>query len=268
MAPLAVAVSRLLGAPIWLQVHGIEAWTAPTRVARACTERARLVTSVSRYSRSRLLQWSAFDPVSVKVLPCVVEPRFAPGPKSQALLSRYGSNGRKVILTVSRLAITERYKGHDRVIKAMPRVLQSEPAALYIAFGDGDDRSRLAALAQELGVAEAVCLPGPAAEEELPEIYRMADVFVMPSTGEGFGIVYLEAAASGIPVIAGNRDGSVDALADGALGTLVDPLDNQQLADAILASLKSPVHHDRAEIDRFSHANFSRQVDALVQFIQ
>ena len=119
-----------------------------------------------------------------------------------------------MLLTVSRLAASERYKGHDRVISVLPRVLERSPDVAYLVVGDGDDRQRLEEMAQKAGVAHAMRFAGHVPHQELPDYFRLADVFVMPSTGEGFGIVFLEAAASGLPVIGGNRDGSVDALAE------------------------------------------------------
>ncbi len=91
--------------------------------------------------------------------------------------------------------------------------------------------------------------------------------FAMPSTGEGFGIVFLEAAASGLPVIAGNRDGSVDALADGALGTLIDPDDRQQLAAAIIAALESRSPSNNEDVERFASSNFAEHVDEIVRHL-
>ena len=90
-----------------------------------------------------------------------------------------------------------------------------------------------------VGVAENVQFTGLVPAEELPDYFRLADVFVMPSTGEGFGIVFLEAMASGVRVIGGNRDGSVDALADGELGGAVDPDNEQELISAICAALST-----------------------------
>ena len=108
-------------------------------------------------------------------------------------------------MTVSRLASSERYKGHDRVIRSLPRVLLKHPETIYLIVGDGDDRPRLEALASEFGVRDKVRFAGLVAGEELPDYFRLADVFVMPSTGEGFGIVFLEAMACGIDVIGGNQ---------------------------------------------------------------
>lgn len=267
-APLAASIAWAMRVPLWVQVHGIEAWARPSGPVRAAVERASLVTAVSRYTRLRLLDWADIEPSSAKVLSGTVEARFVPGPKPEQLIARHGLGGRKIILTISRLAATERYKGHDRVIRSLPKVLDSIPSAIYVVVGEGDDRARLEALAGSAGVAAAVRFLGPAREEELPELFRMADVFVMPSTGEGFGIVFLEAVAAGIPVIAGNRDGSVDALAEGALGTLVDPDDEGSLVRAIIASLTGRPPPDRATDRRFSFDNFCRQVDALVQHLR
>jgi phosphatidylinositol alpha-1,6-mannosyltransferase len=240
MTPLAAAVARLCGAALWIQVHGIEAWDALSGLHRRTVETADLVTSVSRYTRRRLLEWVGINPARVKVLPNTVDPRYCPGPKPDHLLERHEAKGKRILLTVSRLAASERYKGHDRVIKALPSVMEAHPDILYLIVGEGDDRARLEALSREYGVVKQVRFVGPVAPEELPDYYRLADVFVMPSTGEGFGIVFLEAMATGIPVIAGNTDGSRDALCEGELGTLVNPGNRDELAAAIGEALASP----------------------------
>ena len=166
-------------------------------------------------------------------------------------------------MTVSRLAALERYKGHDRIIAALPLIRARCPQVLYLIAGEGDDRQRLETLAQQSGVAQLVRFTGPISPQELQGIYGLADVFAMPSTGEGFGIVFLEAAASGLPIVAGNVDGSVDALADGALGTLIDPNDRLVLADAIVAGLGRG-RQGKSLAQRFAYANFAAQVDHLV----
>src|SRR5262249_39580498 len=139
-----------------------------------------------------------------------------------------------------RLAAVDRYKGHDRVIRVLPRVLAEHPDTIYLVVGDGDDRPRLEALAEECGVRSHVIFTGPVDAAELPAHYRLADMLVMPSTGEGFGIVYLEALASGMHAIGGNRDGSVDPLADGVLGPVVDPDSDEELAAAISGAMRAP----------------------------
>jgi len=263
MVPLAAVVAKLLNARLWVQVHGIEAWQVLPGLHRRLVESAMLVTSVSRYTRQRLLAWAAIDPARVKVLPNTVDPRYQPGSKPGYLIARHATGGRKVLMTVSRLAASEQQKGQDRVIRILRRVLLEHPGAIYLIVGDGDDRPRLEALATETGVAENVQFAGLVPPEELPDYFRLADVFVMPSTCEGFGIVFLEAMATGIPVIGGNKDGSLDPLADGVLGTAVDPEDDKELASAICTALATaPANVDRAS--RFKVQAFTEHLQALV----
>jgi phosphatidylinositol alpha-1,6-mannosyltransferase len=262
MTPLAAIIAKFARARLWIQVHGVEAWRESSWLDRRSVETAALITSVSRHTRRRLLEWAGIDPARVKVLPNTVDARYGPGPKPDHLLKRHAVGARKVLLTVSRLAASERYKGHDRVIRVLPRLVSERPDILYLIVGDGDDRPRLEMLAAEFGVAERVRFIGRVSPEELPDYFRLADVFVMPSTGEGFGIVFLEALATGTHVIAGNQDGSRDALCDGALGTLVDPDNDADLASAIGAALAESIRH----VDRtipFTRGRFAEQAGML-----
>jgi phosphatidylinositol alpha-1,6-mannosyltransferase len=266
MAPLAAGICRVLKLPLWLQVHGIEVfWRKLSALERRSVESATIVTAVSRHTRRRLLQRVAIDPARVKVLPNTVHPQYHPGPKPAYLLERHGAGEKKVLLTVSRLDSVEGYKGHDRVIRTLPRVLEHHPSSIYLIVGDGDDRPRLETLVAECGVAKNVQFTGSAAAEELPDYFRLADVFVMPSALEGFGIVFLEAMATGIRVIGGSQDGSRDALCDGALGTLVDPENGKELACAILAALDEPSRTGDRTI-RFKPELFREHLNALHHF--
>jgi phosphatidylinositol alpha-1,6-mannosyltransferase len=239
MAPLARLIARLKRARLVVQMHGIEAWPTPGALQRRAVEAADLVLCVSRRTRAAVLGWAALAGEKVPVLPNTVGAAYAPGPPSPKVRARYALEGRKVLLTVSRIGRADRYKGHETVIRALPALRQRYPEVLYLIAGEGDDRSRLEALAAGLGLEDAVRFLGHVPDADLPDLYRAAHVFVMPSTGEGFGIVFLEAAACGLRVIAGNRDGSVDALGEGALGTLIDPDDGEALTAALLAALDS-----------------------------
>lgn len=266
MAPLAALLSRMTGAQLWLQVHGTDAWDKPSRLTRWGAEQADLVTSVSRYTRQRMIAgWFGADPGSIRILPNCIGGSFSPGPKPAGLLERYELAGRKVLLTVSRLWKSDSYKGIDRVIKALPQLLKMHPDSVYLIAGDGDHMPELRQLAQRLNVAPRVRFAGYVPGDELADLYRCADVFVMPSTGEGFGIVFLEAAASGLHVIGGNRDGSVDALRDGLIGDMIDPLDIDEIAAAVCQVFERA---DQTNADRtavFSFANFSQHLARLVQ---
>jgi phosphatidyl-myo-inositol dimannoside synthase len=265
MAPLSAGICRVLNVPLWLQVHGLEVfWREHSALERRSVESATIVTTVSRYTRRRLLHWVGMDPARVKVLPNTVGPQYQPGPKPPYLLERHGAGGKKVLVTVSRLGSSEQYKGHDRVIRALPRLLKQHPDTIYLIVGDGDGRPRLESLAVECGVAKNVQFTGSVPAEKLPDYFRLADVFVMPSTGEGFGIVFLEAMATGVHVVGGNRDGSVDPLADGELGWAVDPDNGQELISAICAALStSPANVDRAS--RFNRQAFAEHLQCLIR---
>jgi phosphatidyl-myo-inositol dimannoside synthase len=263
MVPLAAGISRVFNVPLWLQVHGIEVfWREHSTLERRSVESATMVTSVSRHTRRRLLQWVGIDPARVKVLPNTVDPQYRPGPKPAYLLERHAAGGKKVLLTVSRLNGVEQYKGHDRVIRTLPRLLEQHPDTIYLIVGGGNDRPRLESLAVQYGVAKNVQFTGSVPPEELPDYFRLADVFVMPSAMEGFGIVFLEAMATGIRVVGGSQDGSRDALCDGALGTLVNPENNEELTSAILAALDDPARTgDRTT--RFKPNLFAEDLNAL-----
>jgi len=264
LAPLAAALARLKGAPLWLQLHGIEAWQRPSAVRAIAVRQAALVTAVSRYTRSRFLEWSGVPADRVKLLPNTVDERFSPGPRPAALVRKLGLEDRRVLLTVARINRGDRRKGHDKVLAAVKRLAARRPELAYVVVGDGDDRPRLEALAQEAGIADRVHFVGQVSDSELVNYYRLADVFVMPSTKEGFGIVFLEAAASGLPVIGGDRDGSADALADGSIGTMVNPDDAAALDRAIEQALDSP-RPDAGRVAPFRVEAFRRQVAALVR---
>jgi phosphatidylinositol alpha-1,6-mannosyltransferase len=261
MAPWAALLARLAGARLWLQLHGIEAWQRPSQPLRRAAERADLVTCVSRHTRRLFLGWARNEPSTVKVLPNTVEPRFAPGPADPGLRERLGLTGHRVLLTVGRLAASERYKGHDVVLGALGALKDEMPQLVYVIAGDGDDLPRLRSAAQALGVADRVRFAGFFDDAQLPALYRSADVFVMPSTGEGFGIVFLQALACGVPVVGGDADGSRDPLRDGRSGGLVDARSVEAVAAGVRAALAGA--QPAREPEAFRFPRFQAQVAAL-----
>lgn len=270
MTPLAGTVHRLTGQPVWLQVHGVDAWDPPTKRVIWGAQSASLVTAVSRYTRQQMLNnWWRGPRDAVRVLANTVDAEFSPGPKVPEILARHGLHDRKVIVTVSRISKEDRYKGHDYVIAALAELKADYPTAVYLVAGAAteDEQARLASAAQTFGVSDRVIFAGKIGNGELRGYLRSADVFIMPSTKEGFGIVFLEAAACGLPVIAGNRDGSVDALADGVIGTLIDPEDPVEIANAIRAAFARGPTTDTSAVTRFSQSNFRAHVAGLASEI-
>jgi glycosyltransferase involved in cell wall biosynthesis len=201
----------------------------------------------------------------VRVLPNTVAATLAPRTPRSDLIARHGLAGRRVILTVGRLSASERYKGHDRLIAALPSIVAKLPDTAYLIVGSGDDQPRLERLARDEGVADRVVFAGQVPEAELADYFSLAHVFAMPSTGEGFGIVFLEAAACGLPVIGGSHDGSVDALAEGRIGRLVNPHSRAEIEAAVVDALEGRHLPIAADVRRFSFSHFASNVDELVR---
>jgi glycosyltransferase involved in cell wall biosynthesis len=145
------------------------------------------------------------------------------------------------MLTLTRLASTEKAKGYDDVIRAMAD-LEEFPEMKYILAGKFSDEEykRINQLCTEMGVADRVEMPGFIPEKDIPGLFSKATLYVMPSTKEGFGIVFVEAMYFGLPVISSNADGSTDALRDGKFGLMVKPGDHAQLCEAIRKVLHEP----------------------------
>jgi phosphatidylinositol alpha-1,6-mannosyltransferase len=263
--PVAAAVAHLHRVPLWVQVHGIEAWQPRSSLYRRCVAAAALITAVSRYTRSRLLAWADVAPHRVRVLPNTMASGDVPRRRRDDLVAQHGLAGRRVILTVGRLSASERYKGHDRVIGALPGILAKLPDAAYLIVGSGEDRPRLEQLAREVGIAGRVVFAGQVADADLADYFALADVFAMPSTGEGFGIVFLEAAACGVPVIGGSHDGSVDALAEGRIGRLVNPYSRAEIEAAVVNALEGRHLPSDGDVYRFSFSQFASNVDELAR---
>jgi phosphatidylinositol alpha-1,6-mannosyltransferase len=256
MAPLAWLIARLKGAKLVVQMHGIEAWPRPSRLQRAATEAADLVLCVSRYTRACVVGWAAIAPERVIVVPNTVAEGFTPG-DGHKLRAALGVEGKRVLLTVGRMDSRERYKGHDRVIVAIPDLVRRGQDIVYVIIGQGDDRVRLEEVARDIGVAERVRFLGSVGTRQLAEAYRIADLFVMPSAGEGFGIVFLEAMASGTPALGLDFGGARDALAEGELGTAV--WEKGDLPDAIARLLAEP-KPDPNVLCQAMRARFGREV--------
>jgi glycosyltransferase involved in cell wall biosynthesis len=264
--PVAQLAKRMFGVPFTLVAHGIDVHPGlPLRTLAAMRESQRII-AVSHWTRDRVLDLGGIEPRNVTILPNTVdESRFTIGEKPAALRKRYDIGpDEKIILTVARLDPSERYKGYDRIVEALPKIRADCGPVRFLIVGAGDDRARVATLARERNVEALVSFAGFVQPAELADHYRLADVFAMPITGEGFGVVFLEAMGCGTPVVAGNRDGSVDALDGGRLGLLVDPTNVDAIGEGISALLRREgpatwydrqALHDAAS-DKFGHDAF------------
>jgi glycosyltransferase involved in cell wall biosynthesis len=242
LLPVAYVLAWWFRCPLVLIIHGIDAWK-PTRsrLANWAARRVDRVISVSRISADRFMAWSGVNDSKIRILPnCVDLKRYEPGLKPPDLEHRFALTGKTVLMTVGRLSEYERYKGFDEVIDALPGLRAANPNLVYLVCGEGRDRVRLEQKAKALGLQDSVVFTGFVPEERKADYYRLADAYVMPSRGEGFGIVILEALACGIPVVGSTLDGTREALKQGELGILVDPTRQQELPRGITRALARP----------------------------
>ena len=253
---LALPVLTTLRIPYFIVAHGVEllesqstvrkrvrGWLAPAN--QAVLKHARAIFPNSHFTQQLLAEKCGVKFSSSKIIfPGVNLEKFSPGPKALDLLSIHGLARKKVFLTVTRLVD---YKGVDRVISAMRKVHARFPDAIYVVVGEGDDRARLESLVRHYDLEECVRFVGRVEETRIAEYYRLADCVVLCSREdwltpnvEGFGLVFLEAAATGKPAIAGESGGISDAVVNGTTGWLVDPEDEGAIATAMLDALKHP----------------------------
>jgi phosphatidylinositol alpha-1,6-mannosyltransferase len=227
-APAAYLLQRFLGVPYVQYVHAREIAVWP-RLAHFAVTRARRTIAVSSYAVGLARQVGAPERRIRQIPPGVDATQLANGGRGRS---------RDVLLTVSR--IEQEDKGHDVVLAALPAVRRQVPTARWVVIGDGTLRSELEQRAAVMGLGGAVSFLGSVSDAERDRWLDTAAAFVMPSRippdrkgGEGFGIVYLEAAAHGLPVVTGNAGGAADAVAHEVTGLLVDPTDAAAVADAI-----------------------------------
>lgn len=271
LIPLVAPLCRFFRVPYTVMTYGKEVWTPLAPRYRRGLQGADRLWSISRYSRDVACQTNGLDPDRVALLPCVVDgDRFTPGPKSPQLVAQYGLKDARVLMTVARLWSGDIYKGVDVTIRALPKICQDFPDVKYLVIGRGDDQPRLAQLAQDLGVADRVVFAGFVPTEALVDHYRLADAYVMPSQ-EGFGIVYMEAMACGIPVLSGDADGSADPLQDGRLGWRVPHRDVAAVAAAVAEMLEGGDRRCQGTwlrqetLAQFSSEQLQRRLASLVQ---
>lgn len=180
----------------------------------------------------------------VQIAPGIDCDHFSPGEKDLTLVNRYGLQNKKVILVVGRLV---KRKGQDLLIKAMPEILQAQPDSHLLIVGIGGDEKRLRRSVKKLKIEKNVTFVGRVSYKELPLYFRLADIFAMPARSrlaglevEGLGIVYLEAGAIGLPVVAGDSGGAPDAVQDGKTGFVVSGKSRELLVEKIVFLLNNP----------------------------
>lgn len=228
--------------------HGIEVWRNLQRHQLKMIASCDRIFAVSNYTADIVSKIKGIKPGKAHVLNNCLDPflpQKARGIQDAELRRRYHLKESDIILfTLTRLSSKERYKGYDKVIEAMMKINNDFPDLKYLIAGsyDANEKSFLDEIISKYKLDGKVKLAGFIPEEELIDHFKMADLYVMPSMKEGFGIVFIEAMFYGLPVIAGNKDGSTDALLNGKLGKLVDPLNTTEIASAMSEILKNRNH--------------------------
>ncbi len=265
LLPLAVVASRKSRCRLATVLYGFEAWAPSGRpfTSRAIKNSDRFI-SISQFTADEFSAWAAIPNERVSILPnCVHLDRMQPNPKPLHLIERYGLQGSKVLFTLGRMPSQERQKGIEEVMAIMPDLIRAIPTLKFLIGGDGDDSARLKKLAVDRGIGTHVVFAGRVPEHEKADHFRLADAFTMVGRQEGFGFVFLEAMACGTPVVASSKDGSREAVRDGALGELADPDDLRSLTAAILRALDKP-RHVPAGLDHFSFDQFRQRLDTII----
>lgn len=251
---------------IIMLAHGIEVWQKIPRWKLWFIQKHVKVWSVSNYT-ARILEYKHhISRASIDVLNNALDPFFSipdQFEKPQHLLERYGlDKNQPILLSITRLSKHEAEKGYDKIIALFPQLIEEFPNLHYFLCGksDTEEKRRLEQLLEKQNLKQHISLIDFIPDEELASHYLLADTFILPSKKEGFGLVFIEAAACGCKIISGNIDGSTDAMLNGELGRMVNPDKPEEIKEAIINSFNQLHNYQTAlSIQKKCLANFSHQ---------
>jgi phosphatidyl-myo-inositol dimannoside synthase len=254
-----------------LIVHGIEVWKKLPGLRSLGISRIDRIMSVSAFTQREMMRQNALTADRFRIFPNTLDPQTA-SPQPKVDRSTLGLPPGHMLLSVTRLASSERYKNIRYVIESLPSVLAKMPDTFYVIIGDGAERKVFQELAHRMGLADKIFLPGSVSNELLPAYYGSCDVFVLPSVKEGFGIVFLEAMSHGKPCIGARAGGVPEVIRDGVTGVLVDPSRlATDIPEAILRLLTDPAlcetlgANGRAALEsNFSFTSFSNRLEEIL----
>ena len=276
-SPLLVAKLLDKGKKIILIAHGIEVWSPLRGTKKAFLNKVDMVLAVSNYTKQKIIKNQSVSSNKIQIFHNTIDPYFKYPEhfeKPQYLKERYSLNGKKIISTLTRLSSKEQYKGYDKVLQILPELKKTFPDIKYLISGKADkiEKQRVQKLIKSLGLEENVVLTGYIKDEEIIDHYLLSDTFIMPSTMEGFGIVFIEAMACGVAVIAGNVDGSVDALNNGEFGKLINPSNNEEIIRSLVSTEPIQDVNDRLLLqkkikDHFGFKSFTNKLEHVISNI-
>lgn len=256
--------------PYAVFVHGIEAWEPDLGAGKLASLRAAAARIAnSRYTARRVAATHPdAGPIESCPLALLPDAPTRDADVDRALVARVGARSAAI---VGRMSVSERYKGHDELLECWPAVAERVGDAQLVIVGGGDDVERLRRKSVEVGVGERVLFTGRVSAGTLQAILARVALFAMPSRGEGFGIVYLEAMRAGLPCVAALDDAAGEVVADGETGLLVRQADRAGLAGAVARLLVDPpLAHALGEAGRRrydAHFTFDRFRDRLGEIL-
>lgn len=254
-----------------LVVHGIDVWRPVPSLQKLGISQMREILSVSEYTQEAFVHFNGMPPVQFHLLPDTLDPFYSRMADRIRPANELGLPRGHMMLTVTRLAITEDYKRIDLVIKAMPAILNHIPDAFCVVVGQGGDRPRLEKLAQETSVADRVVFTGFVAHELLPSYYDACDLFVLPSTKEGFGIVFLEAMYHAKACVGAIAGGIPEVVKNGETGLLAQPSSVESFVQCVVSLLGNGQERDamgrrgKERLEReFSYEKFRARLERVL----
>ena len=269
--------------PYFVAAHGTEVFDNLTgmknilrtlllqKLRRKVFQQAEKIFPVSHYTRKAVLEEASGNENKIITVNNGVNcEMFSKTALNSNFQAKYQPHAERILLTVTRL---HPYKGVDRMLESLPEISRSVPGVKYLVVGVGPDLPRLQELTARLGLQAQVCFLGRLAFPEIVELYNLADLFVLlsreePPDVEGFGLVFLEAAACGLPSVGGRSGGIPEAVDEGRSGWLVDPSNTHEIAATITDLLKSPEKLERASefcLAKARQASWEQAADTILQ---
>lgn len=256
--------------------HGIEVWDTLPPLKRWMLAKCDKILPVSNFTKNKMMASQNLPESKFTILNNCLDP-FLQAPsfngKNQALLNRYGLKPEHIIImTLTRLSSKEKYKGYDNVLFSIPALKLKYPGIKYLVVGkyDEQEKARLIKIARELNLLDDLIIAGFIPDTEIAAHFETSDVYVMPSKKEGFGLVFIEAMFYGKPVVAGNQDGSADALGNGKFGLLVNPDSKEEIAKAIASILGNTVRYlpeNKQVLEKFSFTTYKQKLQNILSVL-
>jgi glycosyltransferase involved in cell wall biosynthesis len=244
LAPVAAMMKLAFGTPYWVVLHSTEIWWGTSPWRHKALQMADQILPVSRYTADVVKLQRGIEASRVRVLYNAIPDDFAHS--LQSCQEQQAQPESPLALSVCSLIAGNEFKGIDKVLQALPTVLQRHPKLRYVVVGEGAIRPSLQRMAADMGLGASVSFLGEISNAALGQLYRDCNLFILPSRGqeqqgqvggEGFGRVYVEAALAAKPVVGSRSGGAAEAVLDGETGLLVDPTSADEIAQAMCAIL-------------------------------